>query len=146
MLRGNHPATVDAKGRLKIPAAFLPELRKHGDDFYVTSEDGSLAKIFPLKEWEAIEEKLGKLPAYNPAKRKFLLRTSYYGQEVKLDGQGRILLPQKLRESAHLVEDVEVLGNDAHLEVWSSSRIEEQEIRGDPWTGKDNENLGGLGI
>jgi MraZ protein len=146
MLRGNHPATVDAKGRLKIPAAFLPELRKQGDEYYVTSEDGSFAKIFPMKAWEEIEEKLAKLPSHNPTKRKFLARTSYYGQAVTTDGQGRILIPAVLRESAQLTGEVEVLGSQAHLEVWNHTRFVEQEVRGNPWTAEDEKNLGELGI
>jgi MraZ protein len=146
MLRGNHPATVDAKGRLKIPAAFLPELRKQGDEFYVTSEDGSLAKVYPMKEWQEIEEKLAKLPSHNPTKRKFLNRTSYYGQVVTTDGQGRILIPAVLREAADLKGEVDVLGSQSHLEVWNHARFVEQEVRGKPWTAEDEKNLGDLGI
>ena len=147
MLRGNHPATVDAKGRLKIPAAFLPELRKLGEDYYVTSEDGSFAKLYPMKEWTEIEEKLAKLPSHNPTKRKFLARTSYYGQAVTADGQGRVLIPAVLRESAQLAgEGVVVLGSQMHLEIWNRSRFVEQEVRGNAWTAEDDKNLGELGI
>ena len=147
MLRGNHPATVDAKGRLKIPAAFLPELRKLGEDYYVTSEDGSFAKLYPMKEWTEIEEKLAKLPSHNPTKRKFLARTSYYGQAVTADGQGRVLIPAVLRESAQLAgEEVVVLGSQMHLEIWNRSRFVEQEVRGNAWTAEDDKNLGELGI
>ena len=55
MLRGNIPAKVDEKGRLKIPAAFLEELKGYGDQFYVTSETGDTARIYPMKVWEEIE-------------------------------------------------------------------------------------------
>lgn len=146
MLRGNHPATVDAKGRLKIPAAFLSEMGKQGDEFYVTSEDGSRAKVYPMSEWERVEEKLAKLPSYNPTKRKFLNRTSYYGQVVTADGQGRILIPAVLRESADLMGEVDVLGDLTHLEVWNHNRYVDQEVRGKPWTVDDEKNLGDLGI
>ena len=77
MLRGNIPATVDEKGRLKIPAAFLQELKEQGNRFYVTSEDGVRARIYPMKAWGEIEEKLAKIPSYNQAKEKFLTRTNY---------------------------------------------------------------------
>jgi MraZ protein len=147
MLRGNHPATVDAKGRLKIPAAFLPELRKLGEDYYVTSEDGSFAKLYPMKEWEAIEERLAKVPSHNPTKRKFLALTSYYGQAVSTDGQGRVLIPAVLREAAQLAgEEVVVLGSQMHLEIWNRTRFVEQEVRGNAWTAEDDKNLGDLGI
>ncbi len=70
MLRGNIPAKVDEKGRLKIPAAFLEELKEHGDRFYVTSEDGVRARIYPMKAWGEIEEKVGEdlLPITRPRK------------------------------------------------------------------------------
>ncbi|MDE3135789.1 MAG: division/cell wall cluster transcriptional repressor MraZ [Acidobacteriota bacterium] len=147
MLRGNHQATVDAKGRLKIPAAFLPDLRKLGDDFYVTSEDGNFAKLYPMKEWEAIEEKLAKVPSHNPTKRKFLALTSYYGQAVSTDGQGRVLIPAVLREAAQLAgEEVVVLGSQRYLEIWNRARFLEKEVRGNAWTADDSKNMGELGV
>ncbi len=92
MLRGNYLATVDEKGRVKIPADFLAELRKSGTKFYVTSDDGRLTpRVYPMKAWEEIEKKLAKLSSHNAAKQKFLARTNYYGQVVEADGQGRIL-------------------------------------------------------
>ena len=69
MLRGNNPAKVDEKGRLKIPAAFLEELKGYGDQFYVTSETGEYARIFPMKVWEEIESKLaGSLRTTGPSR------------------------------------------------------------------------------
>src|SRR6266550_474179 len=99
-LRGNCPAKVDEKGRLKIPAVFLEQLKEFGNQFYITSTSGETARIYPMKVWSEIEDKLAKMPSTNRAKRKFLMRTSYYGQTVELDGQGRLLLPTVLRESA----------------------------------------------
>jgi hypothetical protein len=81
MFRGNHPARVDEKGRLKIPADFKSRVDEIYDKrFYITSKDGKRAEIYPLKEWEKIEEKLAQIPSMNPAKQKFLDITSYYGQ------------------------------------------------------------------
>jgi MraZ protein len=68
MLRGNYLATVDEKGRVKIPADFLAELRKTGTKFYVTSTKGDRATIYPMKAWEEIEKKLAKLSSHNAAK------------------------------------------------------------------------------
>lgn len=147
MLRGNHPATVDVKGRLKIPAAFLPELRKLGDDYYVTSEDGVAAKLYPIREWEAIEAKLNAVPAHDPTRKKFLAKTSYYGQAVTADGQGRVLIPAVLRESAQLTgEEVVVLGTQMHLEIWNRARFVEREVHGNAWTDDDDKKLSDLGI
>jgi len=99
-LRGNYPAKVDEKGRLKIPAVYLEQLKAFGNQFYITSPTGDSARIYPISVWQAIEEKLSKVSSQNQAKRKFLMHTSYYGQMAEMDGQGRVLLPAILREKA----------------------------------------------
>jgi MraZ protein len=144
-LRGNHPAKVDEKGRLKIPAVFLEELKEYGNQFYITSPTGESARIYPMKVWGAIEDKLAALPSTHPTKRKFLMRTSYYGQVVELDGQGRVLLPAVLREAAQAIGDVAVLGQLEHLEVINDSRAQEQ-MKNEPYTAEDDKVLGDLGI
>lgn len=144
-LRGNCPAKVDEKGRLKIPAVFLEELKEYGNQFYVTSTTGETARIYPMRVWSGIEDKLAALPSTNRAKKKFLLRTSYYGQVVELDGQGRILIPAVLRESAQAKGEVDVLGALDHLEVTNHTRMADQ-LKDDPYTDKDDEALEGLGI
>src|SRR5260370_12176372 len=116
-LRGNYPAKVDEKGRLKIPAMFLEELKEFGNQFYITSTTGETARIYPMKVWSEIEDKLAQMPSTNRAKRKFLMRTSYYGQTVELDVQGRMLLPTVLREAAQTKEHGDVLGNTDYREV-----------------------------
>src|SRR5215470_9610391 len=102
MFRGNHPTRVDEKGRLKVPAEFKRTIdeRYGGGQFYITSRDGKVAEIYPFEEWQRIEEKLAKVSNFNPAKKKFLDRVNYYGQTVEIDNQGRLLMPQLLRESA----------------------------------------------
>ena len=63
MFRGNHPARVDEKGRLKVPAEYKRRTDEvYGPQFYITSKDGKRAEIYPLKEWEKIEEKLAQIP------------------------------------------------------------------------------------
>ncbi|HVC00167.1 MAG TPA: division/cell wall cluster transcriptional repressor MraZ [Candidatus Dormibacteraeota bacterium] len=146
MLRGSQSATVDAKGRLKIPAIFFPEVRKLGDDFYVTSDDGSFAYVYPMKVWQEKEEKLSKVASHNPTVQKYLDLTSYYGQQQTADAQGRILVPARLREVAQLTGEVEVLGKLTSLAVWNSSRFFEQKVRAHPWTEEDAKILGDLGI
>jgi 16S rRNA (cytosine1402-N4)-methyltransferase len=126
MLRGNYLATVDEKGRMKIPADFLALLRKTGKKFYVTSETGGMARIYPMKSWEKIEEKLAKVSTHNRAKQKFLARVNYYGQVVELDGQGRILIPPTLRESAQMKGEVDVQGQLTYLEVWNTPVLVEE--------------------
>ena len=124
MFRGNHPAKVDEKGRLKLPAAFKQLLdAQHVTQFYVTSEDGVTAKIWPLPEWEKWEVKLAQHGTMNDAVQKYLNLTSYYGQQVEMDSQSRILLPQVLREDAKLDAEVDVMGKINVIEVHNHARF-----------------------
>ncbi len=146
MLRGRHTATVDAKGRLKIPTAFKTVLdEKYGQDFYVTSLDGQSVQVYPFPVWSGIEDKLAALPSMNKAKKKFLDRTSYWGQIARMDLQGRILIPSHLRESAAMRGEVAVIGQLKYLDVWNKERFEEQ-LERDPLTDDDRQTLSNLGI
>ena len=145
MLRGNIPARVDEKGRLKIPAAFLEELKAFGDQFYVTSETGDYTRIFPMKIWEELETKLARLSSHNKTKQKFLTWTNYYGQAVEVDSQGRILIPPVLREAAQMKGDVDVIGQLTYIEVWNHSRFLDQLNKGQ-MTDEDLKTLDDLGI
>jgi MraZ protein len=145
MLRGNIPAKVDEKGRLKIPAAFLEELKGFGDQFYVTSETGDTARIYPMKVWEEIEAKLSRLSSHNKTKEKFLTWTNYYGQAVEIDGQGRILIPPVLREAALMKGDVDVNGNLTYLEIRNHTRSLEN-LKKSQLTDEDWKILDELGI
>jgi MraZ protein len=145
VLRGNYPARVDEKGRVKIPAAFLEALREYGNKFYVTSENGDYVRVYPMKIWNEIEEKLARLSSHNRTKQKFLTRTNYYGQLVELDGQGRILVPPILRESAQMRGDVDVLGNLNFLQIWNHTRFLDN-LKASPITDDDEKTLDELGI
>jgi len=145
MLRGNYPAKVDEKGRVKIPASFLEALREYGNKFYVTSENGDYVRVYPMKIWNEIEEKLASLSSHNRTKQKFLTRTNYYGQVVELDGQGRILVPSILRESAQMRGDVDVLGNLNYLQIWNHTRFLDS-LKASPITDDDEKTLDELGI
>ena len=145
MFRGNHPTRVDEKGRLKVPAEFKRVIdEKYGQQFYITSLDGKVAQVYPFEEWERIEQKLAGLSTFNPTKKKFLDRVNYYGQVVEMDGQGRLLLPQLLREEAGLKGDVAVLGYLNHLEVQSMEAVRKEVA--EPFTGDDEKSLDELGI
>ena len=145
MLRGNKPARVDEKGRLKIPSDFVGDLKEYGKQFYVTSETGEYARIYPMKEWAEIERKLSKLSSHNRTKQKFLTWTNYYGQAVEVDSQGRILIPPVLREAAQMKGDVDVLGNLEYLDVWNHVRFLETMTK-NPITDEDEKTLDALGI
>jgi MraZ protein len=145
MFRGNHPTRVDEKGRLKVPAEFKRVIdEKYGAQFYITSLDGKSAQIYPFEEWERIEQKLAGLSSFNPTKKKFLTHTNYWGQAVELDNQGRLLLPQLLREAAQLKGEVAVMGYLNRLEVHSMEQVK-REVE-EPFTPDDEKSLDELGI
>jgi MraZ protein len=144
-LRGNCPAKVDEKGRLKIPAVFLEVLKEYGTQFYITSMTGESVRIYPMRVWSEIEDKLAAAPSQNQTKRKFLMRTSYYGQTVELDGQGRVLLPAVLRESAQMKGEVDVFGALNYLEVMNHTRVVD-DLKNAPFTDEDFKALEDLKI
>jgi MraZ protein len=148
MLRGSYTARLDDKGRLKIPADFKRYLeQQYGHtNFYVTSLTGECARLYPLPEWEEIENKLALLPSMDPAKRKFLDRTNYYGQVQQLDAQGRVLIHPLLRGAAELLGEVMVFGYLTYLEVWSADRFRRLRLDEAPYTDEDAEAIARLGI
>ena len=146
MFRGNHPTRVDEKGRLKVPVEFKRVIdEKYNEKFYITSLDGKVGQVYPFEEWERIEQKLAALPTFNPTKKKFLSTTGYWGQVVEMDGQGRLLLPQLLRDAAQLKGDVAVVGFQSYLEVRNLEAYR-TEIEEQSFTSEDEKTLDDLGI
>lgn len=143
--RGNHPATVDVKGRLKIPAAFLSGLREQGSKFYVTSQKGDSARIYTMRKWEEIESRLMRAGTYNKQRQKFLARANYFGQEVGIDSQGRVLIPAVLRAAAQLSGEVNVMGELEFLTIWNRARFLEN-LNNEPPNVEDDKFLEELGI
>jgi len=91
VLRGNAPAKIDEKGRLKVPNGFRALMEAaHGRLLYVTSLTGESVRIYPLPVWEAIEAKLAAVPSSHPARARFFDRVNYFGQVAELDAQGRV--------------------------------------------------------
>jgi len=116
--RGNHPAKVDEKGRLKLPAAFKQLMDTDGvKEFFITSTDGKRAEIWPLPEWEKVEARLARAGSMDEAVEEFTNLVNYYGQQVEMDNQGRVVLPQILRAKASLDGDVTVMGKLTYLAV-----------------------------
>ncbi|HEY0323178.1 MAG TPA: hypothetical protein VGC66_19630 [Pyrinomonadaceae bacterium] len=146
MLRGNYTARIDSKGRLKIPTPFRRLIEeRHGQGVYVTSLTGENVRIYPLPEWETIEQRLALLPSMDPARRKFLDRTNYYGQQSEIDTQGRVLVPPLLRRSSGVIGEVAVLGYLTYLEVWELEKFRER-LLSDPYTEEDETAIARLGI
>ena len=145
MFRGSSSTRVDEKGRLKIPADYKRLVEDSGKEFYITSTDGKRAQIYPLKEWEKKEEQLLLVPSSNPSGKKYLDATSLWGQVVEVDQQGRLLLPQMLRENAKLTGDVLVLGKMKILEVVNLEDLKSK-LEANPLTDAELESLEKFGI
>ncbi len=146
MFRGSSPAKIDDKGRLKIPTDFRRVLEdRHGPELFVTSVVGDSALVYPLPVWEEVEARLRAAPSTDPIKTRFLERVNYFGQQVQLDVQGRILIPQLLRESAGMSGDVVVSGQLDHLVVWNHDRFLAR-LNEQPFTEDDYRALSALGI
>ena len=124
MFRGNAPAKIDDKGRLKVPNTFRAILEsKYGREVFLTSLSGEYVRLYPMPVWLEIEEKLGQMPSTHPSRLRFLDRVSYFGQPGELDAQGRVLIPARLREAATMTGDVDVLGLYNFLDVWNHDRF-----------------------
>ncbi len=146
MLRGNSPAKIDDKGRLKVPNGFRVVIQKdHGSDLFVTSLTGHSVRIYPMPVWVDIERRLTEMPSIHPARLRFLDRVNFYGQVAELDPQGRVLIQPRLRESALMNGEVDVLGQQNYLEVWNHERFVTRLIA-EPFTDEDAKALSDFGI
>jgi MraZ protein len=109
MFRGNFIARVDKKLRLKIPSSFKQQIDESRDNrFFITSATGQDVDIYPLSEWEKIDEKLLSSLGSETAVKSYLQKTAYYGEEVTMDAHGRLKLPQRLCAEANIAPGVEV--------------------------------------
>lgn len=146
MLRGNHPARVDEKGRLKIPTGFLQLFQAHyGPEVFTTSLSGDNVRVYPMEIWSDVEKRLDAIPNSHPSKGRFLDRVHFFGQLVSLDRQGRLLIPAHLRESARMQGVVDVLGKFNFLEIWNHEFFVER-LGENPFTEDDGKALAEFGI
>ena len=146
MFRGNAPARIDDKGRLKVPNGFRSLLEgTYGRDLFLTSLTGEYVRVYPMPVWLDLEEKLGKMPSTHPARLRFLDRINYFGDQSALDAQGRVLIPARLRESATMTGDVDVLGQYNFLDIWNHDRFLTKMQR-EPFTDDDARALSEFGI
>lgn len=119
MFMGEYNHTIDAKGRLIIPSKFREAL---GSEFVLTKGLDGCLFVFPMKEWEAFEEKLRSLPLIDKNARKFSRFFLAGASTCELDKQGRILVPGTLREFAQMDKEVVLTGMLDRIEVWSKEQ------------------------
>jgi MraZ protein len=146
VFRGSQQARIDDKGRLKVPSDFRSVLEdRYGTRLFVTSHLGESVLVYPLPVWEEVERKLLALPSTLDERDRLLEAVNYYGAPTELDAQGRVLIPQKLRDSALMVGDVDVMGKLTVLEVWNHERLRAR-VEGKPLTKADLAVLAAAGI
>ena len=143
MFMGEYNHTIDAKGRLIVPAKFREIL---GDNFIVTKGLDGCLFVYPNDEWIRFEEKLKSLPLTNKNARQFTRFFLAGAAACEVDKQGRILLPQALREFASLEKDVVLVGVASRIEIWSRERWDESMNTYDGDMDEVAENMESLGF
>jgi MraZ protein len=123
VFRGVQHINMDAKGRLAMPARQREPLHSQSGGQVVVTIDTQTAclVIYPLPEWERIEKDIQNLPALKPAVKRFQRLMLGYATDLELDGNGRMLLPQPLRDYAQLEKKLVLVGQGNKLELWSEA-------------------------
>ncbi|MGD0977220.1 MAG: division/cell wall cluster transcriptional repressor MraZ [Minisyncoccia bacterium] len=143
MLLGEHHHTIDSKKRLSVPARFRKEI---GEKAVLTRGLDSCLFLFPMKEWEILAEKLGKLPLGQQDTRGFVRLLLAGASEVEMDQLGRVLVPDYLRDFAGLKKSVIVAGLNSRLEIWDEEKWAAYKANLEKNGDRIAEKLGELGI
>lgn len=134
MFRGLNQVSLDAKGRLAIPARYRDGLNEMADgELVATVDQDRCLLLYPRTRWEEIESKLEALPSMQPQARALQRMLLGYAADMQMDGHGRILLPPALREYAELDHKVVMIGQGHRFELWSEARwaeVKQQWIAG----------------
>lgn len=127
MFRGKFKHALDEKGRLSLPSKFREVLRvQYGSENLIITNMPECLVVYPFLEWKKIEEKLLKLPFGMKEAREFLRYFLGAAEECELDKQGRILIPQTLREEIKCEKDVVLIGMLNYFEIWNPQALEEK--------------------
>ncbi|SDL39117.1 division/cell wall cluster transcriptional repressor MraZ [Halarsenatibacter silvermanii] len=122
MFMGEYHHKLDSKGRVIMPAQFREIL---DDSFVITRGLDNCLFLYPPPEWKKLEEKLNSLPLTKKDARTFTRFFLSGASECSFDSQGRISLPQNLRNYANLDEDIVIAGIGRRIELWASDRWED---------------------
>ncbi len=136
MFRGVNHVTLDAKGRLAIPTRFRQQLADCCNGHVVVTVDRDhCLLLYPLPDWEEIERKLVRLPSLNPQARRLQRLLIGHATELDIDGNGRVLLPQPLRDFAELEKHIVMIGQGNKFELWNEDTWNQ---RRDEWLDADD--------
>jgi len=143
MFRGINAIHIDGKGRLAIPTRYRDTLGADSDNALVLTIDTeeTCLLLYPLKQWQVIEEKIQRLPSFDPVARRIQRLLIGHATDVVLDGTGRLLVPQVLRDYAQLDKRVLMIGQGAKFELWSEQLWE---ARRNHWLQEESARMGQL--
>lgn len=143
MFRGINSIHIDGKNRLSIPTRYRETLGADSDNALVLTIDTeeTCLLLYPLQHWQVIEEKIQRLPSFDPVARRIQRLLIGHATDVGLDGTGRLLVPQVLRDYAQLDKRVLMIGQGAKFELWSEQLWE---TRRDHWLKEESARMGQL--
>lgn len=130
MFRGVNSINMDTKGRMALPTRYRELVQNHCEGQMVVTIDTEeqCLLLYPLAEWELIEKKIEALPSFNRAARRIQRLLIGHATDLEIDGNGRILLPAKLREYAVLEKKLVLIGQGKKFEIWSEDKWEEKRV------------------
>jgi len=130
MFRGRYEHTMTDKGRISVPAKFRDVLNdKYGEESLIITNFDRCLIVYPLKEWNEIERRAAELPQFKQEVISFLRHLIGNADDSPIDGQGRILLPQLLRNHAQIKRDVVMIGMLTKFEIWAKEIWDEEESK-----------------
>jgi MraZ protein len=122
MFRGAAKVTLDAKGRMVLPARVRDKLAQLGEQQLVATVDrDQCVLVYPLGHWQTLQEQLMNLPNLNSEARWLQRLLVGYATDLDIDSHGRVLIPGELREFTGLQRDAMLFGQGNHLELWDES-------------------------
>jgi MraZ protein len=138
LFRGVNSLNLDAKGRMAMPTRYRPSLVEGCSGQMVITVDNRerCLLVYPFPEWEVVERKLQKLPAFNKQARRLQRLLMGHATEVDMDGAGRLLLPPPLREFAGLEKHAVLIGQGNKFELWSEELWTQ---RREEWLAEDDD-------
>jgi MraZ protein len=121
MFRGINPINLDAKGRMAIPSRYREQLNVHcaGQMVATIDTETRCLLLYPIHEWEEIQQKIEALPSYDKNARRIQRLLLGHATDIDMDANGRLLLSAPLREYAQLGKKIVLLGQGKKFEVWS---------------------------
>lgn len=126
MFRGRHRHTIDAKGRVSVPAAFRAEITMCSENAPILTNDKACLALYANEDWVEIEENLAAQSQVRPETKAYIRFIVSGATECPFDSQGRILIPQHLREHAHLERDVTIAGVGPRIEIWDTALFDQE--------------------